>query len=171
MRYLLFLIFAFSLLYSNHNKTKELENWLKLGFTNGDISFIVNYLQELEKKNMLLEKRVSNLESTLLEQNKILKNLLLAKKSKIKKDQLVKKRDSKTKIEKFKPSVFITIEKALLYDKPNGKALMEFKKGYKFTAYLKSNGFIKVSGHFPNKRWRSVKRTLWIKEELVKKIK
>ena len=127
--------------------------------------------KSLKKRIGFQKKRVSSLESTFLEQNKIIKNLLITKKSKIKKDQQAKKRDSKTKIVKFKPSVFTTIEKALLYDKPNGKALMEFKKGYKFTAYLKSNGFIKVSGHFPNKRWRSANQTLWIKEKLVKKIK
>lgn len=78
---------------------------------------------------------------------------------------------NKLNIKRFTPSVFITKSKALLYEHPNGKAIMEFKKRYKFTAYSKVDGWIKVSGHFPNRRWRAVKSTLWIKEKFVKKIR
>ena len=160
-------LFIFSVLSANDtNKTKELEGWLKFGFTNGDIAFIAEYISKIEHKNYILEKRITNLEKSLLKQNKIIKTLLI-KKSKIKK--LSTKKDKK--ITKFKPSVFITKKSALLHETPNGKAYMNFPKNYKFTAYEKVGEWIRVSGHFPNKKWRKMKQNAWLKQDLVKKIR
>jgi len=75
------------------------------------------------------------------------------------------------KIESFKPTVFITKDISLLYDKPNGKAIMKFNRNYKFTAYQKSGKWIKVSGHFPKSKWRKIRSVLWIKVNRVEKIK
>jgi len=160
-------LFIFSVLSANdNNKTKELEGWLKFGFTNGDIAFIAEYISKIEHKNYVLEKRVTNLEKSLLKQNEIIKTLLV-KKSKTKNISTKKNR----RITKFKPSVFITKKFALLYNAPNGKAYMNFPEKYKFTAYEKIGEWIRVSGHFPEKKWRKMKQNVWIKEDLVKKIK
>lgn len=162
---ILFYIF-FAVSASENNKTKELEGWLKFGFTNGDVSLIAEYINKIEQKNYILEKRITNLEKSVLEHNKIIKTFLVEKKKK-KKISFKKNTD----ITKFKPSVFITKKVALLYDAPNGKAYMNFPINYKFTAYEKSGEWIRVSGHFPNKKWRKMRQIAWIKEELVKKIR
>jgi len=58
-----------------------------------------------------------------------------------------------------------------LYDNPNGKAIMKFKKDYKFTAYERSGNWIRVSGHFSQKRWQSMNQKVWVKEKFIEKIK
>lgn len=166
-----FLIFSLSLstlLLADDNRTKELEEWLKFGFTNGDVVFIAEYISKIEHKNYILEKRITNLEKSLLKQNEIIKTLLV-KKCKTKKISSNNKKYKKTT--KFKPSVFITKKFALLYDKPNGKAFMNFPANYKFTAYERVGEWIRVSGHFPDKKWRKTEQNIWIKQSLIKKIK
>jgi len=165
-KYIFIAMFTVLSLLADTNKTKELEGWLKFGFTNGDIAFIAEYIRKIEIKNSILEKRIANLEKSILKQNQIIKSLLTknikSKKQSIKKDQ---------KAIKFKPAVFITKNIALLYDMPNGKSYMKFPPNYKFTAYEKIGGWIRVSGHFPAKKWRKMQQSAWIKQDLVKKIR
>jgi len=155
---------------NDYNKTKELEGWLKFGFTNGDIAFIAEYISKIEYKNNILEKRIENLEKSIVQQNQIIKSLL--RKNKKSKQPSIKKTTKKDqKVIKFKPSLFITKTIALLYDTPNGKSYIKFPPNYKFTAYEKMGGWIRVSGHFPAKKWRKMKQNAWIKQDLVKKIR
>ena len=167
LKYIFITMFTFLVLSANdYNKTKELEGWLKFGFTNRDIAFIAEYISKIENKNNILEKRIENLEKSLLKQNQIIKSILIKNNNK---KTLVEKENKK--IIKFKPAVFITKKVALLYDMPNGKSYMKFPSNYKFTAYEKVGEWIKVSGHFPDKKWRKIKQSAWIKQNLVKEIK
>ena len=166
-RYIFMTIFIFSILSANDNdKIKELESWLRFGFTNGDVAFIAEYISEIEHKNYILEKRITNLENGLIEQNRMI-NTLLMKKNEAKKTPAKKTK----KITRFKPSLFITKTVALIYDAPNGKSNMKFPPNYKFTAFERTGEWIRVSGHFPFKKWKKIKKSAWIKEKLVRKIR
>jgi len=64
----------------------------------------------------------------------------------------------------FKPTVFRTNKACKVYDTPNGNVVAFWEKGRSFTALSRTQTFIKVSGYFIDKQWRSAKdESLWIK--------
>jgi len=176
---------------SDHNKTKELENWLRFGFTNGDISFIVEYIQKIEKDNYYLQKRLGNVEKSLLEQNKIIKALLLnakdkktepktAEKTEPKKQKIVHKKakpPKKTETKKpiqieptyTKPTIYKALSNCIIYDKPFGDEIIELKEDLLFTSNIMYEEWIKATGYFPKGKWQKIKDSWWLKKECVKK--
>ena len=57
MKIIFLIIFFLSLLSADNNKTKELQEWLKYNYTQSDISYIIQYIERLEKKSNMLEKK------------------------------------------------------------------------------------------------------------------
>lgn len=68
------------------------------------------------------------------------------------------------KIETFKASSFRLKVDSDIYDAPSANVVAGWKKNRSFTSNQKLNGWIKITGYFVNKKWRSAKKELWIDE-------
>jgi len=161
----LFLLLFTIYLSAEYNNSKALAEWLQYGFTEADLATIYQNIKKIEDDDKMLYQRIAILEKNLLNQSNIVKALLL------KRDHSKRVQDHYShRIERFKPSLFITVKKAPLYDRPNHRIVMTFPKRYKFTSFIRKGPWIRVTGHFPKKRWEEMKKSLWIREDLIKKI-
>ena len=174
---------------SDRNESKELEEWLKYNFTHHDIETIAKYIRKLQRKTLQLQRRMAYLEQSVHEMESVVQ--VLARESLERKTEktpplkqtdkatsphttplavpLPKKNETKT-LTRFKPAVFEVRTTAKLYDRPGGEAVRDAKAGYRFTAFLRRGGWIRISGHFPHGRWEDIDRELWVRETDITKI-
>lgn len=63
----------------------------------------------------------------------------------------------------FKALSFRLNRDANIYDSIDGKQILTWEKGTSFTSHTKTEGWIKVTGYFVNKLWRSASKELWVR--------
>jgi len=85
----------------------------------------------------------------------------LAMKEKFKKKQV----DESTRV--FEAKAFRLRTDATIYDAINGMKLYEWEKRTSFTSNERSDGWVKITGHFVDKLWQRSQKSMWIKSEKV----
>ncbi|NOQ31420.1 MAG: hypothetical protein GQ570_09880 [Helicobacteraceae bacterium] len=94
--------------------------------------------------------------------------LLLERKNKSLRTELSKSIQKSKKVvinkksEIFDPSSFRINVDSPIYDKPNSKVIEHWQSGRSFTSNERKNGFIKITGYFVNKQWKSAKKSMWV---------
>lgn len=141
------------------------------------------YLQE-KKKSISLTSRNEKLSREIKELKKELnfhQNIVKKKKKssrKIAKKPLVCEDDNKfpklvmkekyeDKIQTFKAASFRLLTESIIYDGINGKKVDKWEKYTSFTSNKKTKTWIKITGYFVDKKWRSARQNLWIKSAQV----
>ena len=161
----IFLTFLFLpiLLFGESNSTKELAQWLKYNFTDGDIRVIAKHIQKIENELANLKNRVKNLEEGFSYQNNLVKSI-------VKKDE---GSCAAKKSIRFKPTLFKLNSLSKIYSNhdKNSKIITTLPRDYKITSYIRYGKWLKISGHFPNKKWESFFDNAWIYEKNVNKIR
>jgi len=126
-----------------------------------------------KKNNKLLSKKILKLEKQLLIENNLLKTKdktinKLSKNTKNIFPKLIMKKKYE-KIFTFKASSFHLIHDSIIYDSINGVKLDVWMKNTSFTSSIKTKSWIKITGYFINKKWKSAKKEMWIKIAQVEK--
>ncbi len=73
------------------------------------------------------------------------------------------------KIQIFSARPFRLTKDSSIYDSINGRKIDEWEVGTSFTSNQKTKKWIKITGHFVNKKWRRSQKEMWIKSSNVVK--
>lgn len=71
------------------------------------------------------------------------------------------------KIETTEPKAYKLGIQSDIYDAIDGEVYDSWEEGTSFTSNVKSDGWIKITGYFVEKKWKKAKEELWILEENV----
>ncbi len=143
----------------------------------------LSFKNDLLESNKLLSKKIEKLEKKLLTKNNLLKTKdktinKLSKNTKNTFPKLMMKKEFEEKIDKidplekfvtFKASSFHLVHESVIYDAINGKKLDIWVKNTSFTSSIKTASWIKITGYFVNKKWKSAKYEMWVKIAQVEK--
>jgi len=152
-----------------------------------------------QKSNKYLLQRISKLEKSLKNREKLLKskeNIIknLMKKSAVttkitsvtpllkqnceqtdgfpklimKKEYQIESLDESSII-KFKAAPFRLKTESIIYDNVNGSKIDQWERGTSFTSNKKTRSWIQITGYFVDKKWRSAKKEMWVKQAQVLK--
>ena len=97
---------------------------------------------------------------------------LMLKKQYEKHAQVTKRKTIKTdkeKIIKFKAATFRLSYESVIYDDIDGEKLFVWEKGKTFTSNVKTASWIKITGYFEKRKWKSSARDMWVKISQVRK--
>ncbi|RLA78956.1 MAG: hypothetical protein DRG78_13915, partial [Epsilonproteobacteria bacterium] len=166
---------------SKYKKLYEKER-RKITILNAELSF----KDDLEKSNKLLSVKIAKLEKQLVYKDKLLKTKekthkktntmpkLMMKKEFKQEEKVVQKVKTKKvsndkKIITFKARSFRLNTDSIIYDGINGKKISKWVETTSFTSTQKTDSWIKITGYFVDKKWRSAKKEMWIKKAQVSK--
>ena len=133
----------------------------------------VAFENDLLESNKLLSKKIEKLEKQLLTKNNLLKTKdktinKLSKNTKNSFPKLIMKKEFE-KFITFKASSFHLVHESVIYDAINGEKLDIWEKNTSFTSSIKTTSWIKITGYFVNKKWKSAKQDMWVKFAQVEK--
>jgi len=74
-----------------------------------------------------------------------------------------------SKIIKFKAAPFRLKTESVIYDNINGNKIAQWERGTSFTSNKKTRSWIQITGYFVDKKWRSAKKEMWVKQAQVSK--
>ncbi len=151
---------------------------LKLSYTKcqGELNKYKRLLEEEKDKNTKLLAQIDNngTSQTKIEDekpNNKLEEVLKVKENETKglKNQIIDKKTEKSvsKIKRFEASAFRLKEDSDIFNAIDGKKVDSWEKGTSFTSYKKTDGWIKITGHFVNRKWERVKKEMWVKSDNV----
>lgn len=128
--------------------------------------------RSLEDENAKLRARIAELEKAvkadkiLLKTKENSKNNQIIKKEECVEDdgfpELMMKNDT---LVVFEPSAFRLSEEAFVYDGVRGRELEKWEKGTSFTSNAKKGEWIKITGYFVERKWRSAKDEMWVRSK------
>ncbi len=139
----------------------------------------INSIEKIKNSNEVLSREIQELKKELNVQKKISEtknktiqkfmNESLACKEENKFPKLMMKEDINGSTEFFKPTSFYLISESAIYDDINGQEIDTWVQSRSFTSNQKRDGWIKITGYFVDKKWRSAKKSMWIKSTQVLK--
>ncbi|GEM_PF-2866069 len=147
---------------------RALESSFVCRYTEADIAKLEARIAQLEANQRAIVARIKQLERLLVTHDKVLKTLWKERNTAQKGVPAPADSNATTR---FKPTLFQTKAALTYYDKPGGRALGQLPEGYRLTAYLKKGGWIRISGHFPHKKWEDFGQEAWVRQEALKKIR
>ncbi|MCK9474034.1 hypothetical protein [Sulfurimonas sp.] len=143
------------------------------------LSFLYSEKIDLKIENKRLIEKIDKLENIVKKQEKLLKTKESKEKNHIfyaqeceeksifpkliMKDEYQKKSFDKDEIITFQASAFRLKTDSIIYDGINGNAIDKWERGTSFTSNTMSEGWVKISGYFVNRKWKKAQKELWVR--------
>ena len=126
--------------------------------------------KELKYKNNLLKAKDKTIKKLTAKQDNFPKLMMkdAYQNNKIEK-KLVKEVSSSEILVRFKATSYHLKYDSIIYNAIDGKMMTKWVATTSFTSSVKTQNWIKVTGYFVNKQWRSAKKDMWIEIKQVEK--